>query len=59
MALLNDPNHSEWLKPKFETSDLHSPNSGHPGPRFNEVNEVLMDVFDFDWLDMLDIAEHT
>ena len=53
----------KWSKLKFKPSDLHLPNSGHLCPRlshFFEVleNEVLVDFFDFDWLDMLDNAAY-
>ena len=70
MAILNDPSklcffllqimqngpirENEWLKLKFETSDLGlvtlAPRLSHFLTIFE--NEVLVDFFDFGWLDM-------
>ena len=43
---------NEWIKPKFETSDLGLVTLA---PTIFE-NEVLVDFFDFGWFDMVDIA---
>ena len=50
---------NEWFKSKFGTPDL---GLGTLGPRLSHFsmiseNEVLVDFFNFGWLDMLDIAD--
>ena len=50
-------------KAKFKIFELHLPTSGPTCPRLGHFfkvleNEVLVDFFDFDWLDMLDNAAY-